>query len=88
MPRVGFKLLSFRFITMSSIKNLKSFVGIKFLDRSNDVIPRLWITGKGSSMKCAWRSLVDGSPDLLAKIKAQPQVSWKFYKFEYLCQTG
>ena len=73
---------------MSSTKNLKSFVGIKFRDGSNDVIPRLWITGEGSSMECAWPSPADGSIDLLAKIKAQPQVSWKIYKFEYLCQVG
>ena len=73
---------------MTSINKLKSFVGIKFRDGSNDVIPRLWITGEGSSIECAWPSPADGSPDLLTEIKAQTQVSWKLYKFEYLCQVG
>ena len=55
---------------MTSINKLKSFVGIKFRDGSNDMIPRLWITEEGSSIECAWPSPADGFPDLLTEIKA------------------
>ena len=65
---------------------LKNYVGVQFQNRTNDIVPKKWITIYNSTAKkLEWPN--KGNIQELAKTSADIQPEWSSYSFTPLCHA-
>ena len=68
------------------INQLKSFIGVQFIDDSNDVVPKEWITTfNEDTKKLMWPpKYVEKHARKVSKVKS----SWRSHDFTPLCHAS
>ena len=65
---------------------LKRYLGIQFLDSTNDIVPRLWVKKvKKNGLKISYPP---NNIQELAKKEAPPKESWQDFTVTLLCQAS
>ena len=66
---------------------MKSYIGIKFTNGTNDVVPKSWISLENGKYYCQYPNDPDMATDL-TKQNAYPDEDWKTYKVTILAESS